>query len=87
MVEHPGAASAFRPLGEVKIKTHSVYIIQCTPNNCARLIKDEGDFICGEDQRSLETRQWCKNQGNLFVLDGLNVVTSEGVLNVPTKPR
>lgn len=73
-------------LKTVKIKTHSVYIIQCTPNTCAKLIRDE-DAVVSASQSDLTTRLYAENKGNLFNLNGLNIVTGEGVLQIPTKPN
>jgi hypothetical protein len=69
-------------LESVKIKTHSVYIVQCTSNECAKLVKDSSLDI---DQMNESIKQYCKNEGNLFDLTGLNVMTAEGVLNISTK--
>lgn len=71
-------------LESATIKTHSVYIIQCTPNTCCAIVADDLDSI---DDHSLDGRLYTDNAHNLFDLSGMNVVSGESVLQVPTKPE
>lgn len=71
-------------LESATIKTHSVYIIQCTPNTCCAIVDDD---IRSIDDHALDQHLYTRNANNLFDLSGMNVVGAEGVLQVPSKPE
>jgi hypothetical protein len=65
-------------LEEVQVKTHSVFIIQCTPNKCCfimdKTLPDDGD-LAGKNYHDGPMA------GNLFDMSGLNVV-GKSITNV-----
>jgi hypothetical protein len=65
-------------LEEVQVKTHSVFIIQCTPNKCClimdRTLPDDGD-LAGKNYYDGPMA------GNLFDMSGLNVI-GKSITNV-----
>ncbi len=67
-------------LKKVTIKTHSVYIIQCTPNGSAKIVTAADEIntpLPGEQNEdgtpNLHGKLWTKMVGNVFK-PGLNVV-------------
>jgi hypothetical protein len=66
-------------LKSVHIKTHSVYIIQTTPNTCCYVIQDGGTLI---PQNDTTIPLYVMNIGNMFDLDGMNVVSSAGIVKM-----
>jgi len=54
----------------VDIKTHSPFIIQCTPNECARVVADKGDI----DDNDLSARLYGETVMRFMKPDGLNVL-------------
>jgi hypothetical protein len=64
---------------KVTIKTHSVYIMQCTPSDCMQIV----DVPTPEfDNANPEAILYNEMVGNLFNLDRLNVVSSNGIQQV-----
>lgn len=69
-------------LKQIKIKTHSVYIIQCTPSGCAKIIGSQeemenalpGETI--EGKINLHEKMYTPNVGGIFDVNKLNVLHS-----------
>ena len=55
---------------ELTIKTHSVYIVQCTPGRLTLI----GDLMEDTDQSDITVHQWAANQGNVLDMRGINSV-------------
>lgn len=67
-------------LKEITIKTHSVYIIQCTKaQDCS--ILDDAKLI-NEKNATLDQKLYLDMVFNLFSLDKINVVTPDGVKQI-----
>lgn len=58
-------------LQKVTIKTHSVYIVQCTTGKDIGLIDE---IPQNENQTDVTCRQWVSNRGNLIDMSKLNVL-------------
>ena len=64
-------------LKKVTIKTHSVYIIQCTPNSCCLIVQGDNDGcqeIDANGKTDLTNKMYSSMIGNVFNAKGLNVV-------------
>ena len=61
-------------LKKVKIKTQSVYIIQCTPSGCCLIVSGKEEQDSKLTQESDTGRLWFPNVGNIIDATKLNVL-------------
>lgn len=78
---YPRLAHYCPNLKSLQIKTHSVYIIQCTPSRCVKILEPQaGETIMGEDV-PIDTKMYNKMVGNFFG-NGLNIINGDGVREI-----